>query len=307
MRVICAFAPHDPRAKVWRERLEALLPDFEVIDWQPDAPAGDYLVLWNPDQRIIDSQPDLRAIFNGGSGVDRIRALRIPAALPIVRLEDAGMSEQMADYVTHELLHYFREFDHCEDLQNARKWLPFPPREKSDFPVGILGFGTLGSVVAERVRMLGFPVHAWARSARGGNVQVFVGAEGLREFAAATRVLICLVPLTEETQHILNARLFSQMPRNSYVINIARGGHLDEEALIPALDCGQLAGATVDVLNTEPASADHPFWTHPRVRITPHVSATPIDSIATQQIASKIKAHATGAPITGIIDPKLGY
>ena len=177
-----------------------------------------------------------------------------------------------------------------------------------DFPVGIMGLGVLGQRVARAIQQFEFPVVGWSRSARQVHgVRAYVGAEQFDEFLAETRVLVCLLPLTSETEGILNRDTLARLRPGGYLINVARGGHLVEDDLIPLLDSGHLAGATLDVFRQEPLPAGHPFWRHPKITITPHTAARTLRDESVAQIATKIARLERGESIAGIVDPQKGY
>jgi glyoxylate/hydroxypyruvate reductase len=292
----------------WRDALRAALPEASVEIWSRDAPPCDYAVVWRPPQAFFDAQPRLRGIFNAGAGVDALIALRLPADVPLVRLEDAGMGEQMAEYVIHAVLRHFREFDVYDSQARERLWKPRAPRRKADFPIGILGFGVLGEHVARSLQGLGFPVHAWTRTPREAiDVDLFSGDTALDDFLAATRVLVCLLPLTAETRGIVDRRTLGLLRPDAYVINVARGAHVVESDLVEALDDGRLAGAALDVFGAEPLPPSSPLWDHPKITVTPHISAATLRDEAVEQIARKILAMERGEPITGIVEPRRGY
>jgi glyoxylate/hydroxypyruvate reductase A len=302
------FCCTDFKAEPWLAALRAALPQAQVEVWAPGAPPGDYAVVWAPPQDFLDEQPQLKAVFNLGAGVDALTQLKLPAATKLVRLDDAGMSVQMAEYVVHALIRHFREFDgYAADVANG-KWSFRKPRLREDFPVGIMGLGVLGQRVARAVQQFEFPVVGWSRSPKQvSGVRCYAGAEQFAEFLAETRVLVCLLPLTPETQDILNRQTLAQLQPGGYVINVARGAHLVEEDLIPLIDSGQLAGATLDVFRQEPLPAGHPFWRHPKITLTPHTAARTLRDESVAQIAAKIARLERGESIAGIVDPNKGY
>ena len=306
MRVVYFSADQD--ADKWLPGLRAALPGSEVSLWEPGAAPADYAVVWKPSQQLLDEQPQLKAIFNTGAGVDALMQLRLPAGVPVVRLDDAGMSVQMAEYVCHALIRHFREFDAYEADTRAGKWSFRKPLSRADFPVGILGLGVLGERVARAVAQFEFAVNGWSRSPKVvPGVQCFAGMAQLPDFLAASRVLVCLLPLTPETQDLLNLANLSRLQSGGYVINVARGAHLVDEDLLALLDSGHLAGATLDVFRTEPLPPEHPFWTHPKITVTPHTSARTLRSESIAQIAEKIAALELGEPVAGKVDPSRGY
>jgi glyoxylate/hydroxypyruvate reductase A len=272
-------------------------------------------VVWAPPQAFIDEQPGLKALFNIGAGVDALLRLRLPPGMRVVRLDDAGMSVQMAEYVCQAVIRHFREFDVAEADMAAGKWAFRKPRSRADFAVGIMGLGVLGSRVAQALQVFEFPVNGWSRSAKPATgalagVHSFAGDAQLPDFLAASRVLVNLLPLTAQTENILNHANLLQLPAGAYVINVARGAHLVDADLLALLASGHLAGATLDVFRTEPLPAGHPFWPHPKLTLTPHTSARTLRDESVAQIARKIRALETGQPISslaGVVDTSLGY
>lgn len=300
----CAGTKPEP----WIAGLRAALPAADVAVWEPGAPAADYAVVWAPPQAFLDEQPGLKAVFNIGAGVDALLKLRLPPTARVVRLDDAGMSVQMAEYVCHAVIRHFREFDGYEADVRQGRWSYRKPRSRADFAVGVMGLGVLGSRVAQALRVFEFPVNGWSRSPKAlDGVRGFSGREGFNDFLAASRVLVNLLPLTPDTQDILNRDTLSRLQPGGYVINVARGAHLVDEDLLALLDEGHLAGATLDVFRTEPLPAGHPFWAHPKITVTPHTSARTLRDESIAQIAGKIRALEQGEPIAGIVDPVRGY
>ena len=292
----------------WIPGLQAAVPGAEVTLWQPGEPAADYAVVWRPPQQMLDEQPGLKAIFNTGAGVDALMKLKLPAGVPVIRLDDAGMSVQMAEYVCHAVIRHFREFDGYEADMDNGKWSFRKPRSRIDYPVGILGLGVLGERVAKAVAQFDFPVNGWSRSPKMlGGVQCFHGEAQLQDFLAASRIVVCLLPLTSETDSILNARTLGQIRPGGYVINVARGAHVVDADLLAAIDSGHLAGATLDVFRVEPLPQGHAFWNHPKITVTPHTSARTLRSESIAQIARKIAALQSGQTVAGLVDAGRGY
>ncbi|MGH8846483.1 MAG: 2-hydroxyacid dehydrogenase, partial [Polaromonas sp.] len=269
-----SFCCTDTKAQPWLEGLRAALPGAAVELWSAGAAPADYAVVWTPPQQFFDEQERLKGVFNIGAGVDALMKLRLPPGVPVVRLDDAGMSVQMAEYVCHAVIRHFREFDGYEADVAEGKWSYRKPRSRADFPVGIMGLGVLGERVAQALQAFEFPVRGWSRSPKSlPGVQCFAGDEQFNDFLAATRILVCLLPLTPGTHDIMSRDSLSYLQPGGYVINVARGAHLVDEDLIALIDSGHLAGATLDVFRTEPLPAEHPLWRHPKITITPHTSA----------------------------------
>ena len=309
MRITCCLT--DTKTPPWLEGFQAAFPDATIEQWVPGSPLADYAVVWAPPQQFFDEQTALKGVFNIGAGVDALAKLRIPADVPVVRLDDAGMSVQMAEYVCHAVIRHFREFDGYESDVASGKWSYRKPRARNDYPVGVMGVGVLGERVSRALAQFDFPVLGWSRSEKTvAGVTCFSGVEGLNDFLKATRILVCLLPLTPETENILNNDTLGRLLPGAYVINVARGGHLVDEDLIELIDSGQLAGATLDVFRTEPLPASHAFWNHPKITVTPHTSARTLRDESIAQIAGKIRALEAGAAIgslAGVVDLKKGY
>jgi len=298
----------DTKVSPWLEGLRAALPQAIVEEWAPGAPQADHAVVWTPPQQFLDEQPRLKGIFNIGAGVDALMKLRLPDSAKVVRIDDGGMAVQMAEFVCHALIRHFRELDCYEDDVRHGAWSYRRPRRRSEYPVGIMGLGVLGERVAQAVAHFEFPVLGWSRAPKTvPGVRCFAGQEQFDAFLRATRVLVCLLPLTPETQDIMNARTLSRLMPGGFVINVARGAHLVDEDLIALLDSGHLAGAALDVFRAEPLPEGHPFWRHPKINVTPHTSARTLREESIAQIVGKILALERGEPIAGVVDPTRGY
>ena len=303
-----AFCCTDTPAEPWLAGLRAALPQALVEVWQPGAAPADYAVVWLPPQQFFDEQPQLRGIFNIGAGVDALLKLRLPPQATVVRLDDAGMAVQMAEYVCHAVIRHFREFGGYDADRRVGQWSRRPPRDRADFSIGVMGMGVLGERVAQALRGFEFPVNGWSRHPKAVmGVRGFVGAEQFPDFLAASQVLVNLLPLTPQTRDIMNHATLSQLQPGGYVINVARGTHLVDDDLLALLDSGHLAGATLDVFRTEPLPLAHPFWQHPKITVTPHISACTLRDVSIAQIAGKIQSLAHGIAVAGIVDPARGY
>ncbi len=317
MRIL--FYSPDDEPEAWIAALAKLLPEARVDIWrdgegtpapdaQPAAQHADYALLWRPSAAVLAACRGVKAIFNLGAGVDAVFKAGVPPPAPLVRLDDAGMGVQMAEYVSYALLRYFRRFDEYQLQAASQQWHFLEPYRKSDFTVGILGLGVLGLQVAAAVRQFGFPLRAWSRSKKDvAGIECFAGTAELDAFLSGTRVLVCVLPLTAETANILNRRNLSRLPHGAYLINVARGGHVAEPDLLALIRSGQIAGATLDVFRNEPLPAQHPFWQEPRITITPHMAAQTLVDESIAQIVAKIGAIERGESIAGIVDYTKGY
>jgi glyoxylate/hydroxypyruvate reductase A len=292
----------------WVDALSRELPRASICVWPEAGKPIDYAVVWKPPPELIAGLSGARAVFNLGAGVDAIAGLSAwPEGVPLIRLEDAGMAEQMTEYVTYAVLRQYREFDAYERAQSAAEWRPRRRRDKAAFDIGILGMGVLGRAVANALLALAFPVSCCSRTSKQlPNVASFAHNE-MDAFLAIPRVLVCLLPLTPETRGILDRERLARLPRGAYVINVARGALVVEADLLALIDGGHLSGAMLDVFHDEPLPSGHAFWHHPRITVTPHVSAmTQIDE-SVAQIAAKIRRLEAGLPVSGLVDPARRY
>lgn len=310
MRILLYRA--DGNTAPWIKDFADFMPEAEVVVWREgvELPECDYAVLWTPPQAMLADLARVKAIFLTGAGADAIMKYShaIPPHISIVRLNDAGMGIQMAEYVTHAVLRYFRRLDEYETQARSGAWLQLEAREKADFSVGVMGVGALGSHVIEALRPFGFPLRAWSRSPKSlAGVESFHGEEGLDGFLGSSRIVVCMLPLTEETTHILNRSNMMKMPKGAYIINVGRGAHISEPDLLPLIKSGHIAGATLDVFRNEPLPAQHPFWQEPRITITPHISALTLRRESVEQMVGKMRRHACGEEVADVINRTKGY
>ena len=304
------FYASEGRPEPWLAELQAQLPQAQLRVWQPDdhAPA-DYAVVWQPPIEMLH-HPGLKAVFNLGAGVDGIMRYgeQLPPALPIVRLDDAGMGEQMAEYVAWAVLGYFRRFGDFARQQREGNWRFLKPNERTRFPIGLLGMGVLGQRIAASLLHFGFPVNGWSGGRKSmDGVTSYAGDGELDAFLRASRVLVCVLPLTPATHGILNRANLEKLPRGAFLINVARGPHLVEQDLLGLVQNGHIAGATLDVFDDEPLPPSHPFWREPNITVTPHIAAVTLRTVSLEQIAGKIRKLEVGAAIAGIVDRTKGY
>lgn len=309
------FYSPDKKPEPWLSGLSQALPEASLQVWQDgmemeNVLPADYIVAWQPPAAMLAGQANLKAVFNLGAGVDAILQLgaALPPNVPLVRLDDAGMAVQMAEYVSYALLRHFRRFDVYEAQRRAGIWQPLAPHDKQNFTVGILGLGVLGGRIAAALQHFDFPLRGWSRSRKEvPGMTCFAGDDELDDFLQGTQVLVCILPLTADTTHILSRSRLEKLPKGAYLINVARGAHLAESDLLALIKSEHLAGATLDVFRTEPLPPQHPFWQEPRIAITPHIAAMTLREESIRQIAEKIRALERGEPIAGIVDRSKGY
>ncbi|CAM6371534.1 glyoxylate/hydroxypyruvate reductase GhrA [Citrobacter sedlakii] len=298
----------------WITALENAIPNAKVRAWKPgDNDPADYALVWHPPVEMLEGRR-LKAVFALGAGVDSILSKlkahpnMLDPAIPLFRLEDTGMGLQMQEYAVSQVLHWFRRFDDYQALKNQRQWQPLPEYSREEFTVGIMGAGVLGAKVAESLQVWGFPLRCWSRSRKSWpGVESFAGTEELGAFLSQTRVLINLLPNTAETVGIINGELLDQLQDGAYVLNLARGVHVNEDDLLDALNREKLKGAMLDVFSREPLPADSPLWAHPRVAMTPHVAAVTRPAEAVAYISRTIQQLENGETVSGQVDRTRGY
>jgi glyoxylate/hydroxypyruvate reductase A len=296
---------------LWQKPLAVGGANVYAHDVDPYDPAQiDYAVSFRPPPGLLRSLPKLKAVFSLGAGVDGfLLDPDFPKEIPLIRFVDETLSREMAQFAVLHVLMQHRTVHYFAAAQAESKWRQrMLPRRTEDTRVGILGLGEIGTVCAERLRDLGFPVTGWSRTRKTvAGVKSYAGAEELDAFLAQCDFLICVLPLTGDTRHILNAANFAKLPKGAYVINIARGGHVNEPDLIAALDSGHLSGATLDVFATEPLPESDPIWTHPRIIATPHIAAITSPTAATRSILDGIAALERGEAPNNVVDMGRGY
>lgn len=305
------FVAGDPKPERWTVPIREQLPDAEVYVWHPDGPAvdADYAIVWQPPEALFERERQLKAVFNLGAGIDGLlKVPNLPADLPVVRLEDAGMSAQMAEYVLHQLLEASRGMETYREQQRQGIWKIHRPIKRSEWPVGVMGLGHIGKRVARTLANLDYRVSGWARSEHSlEGVNTYAGPDQLGDFLKATRVLVNTLPLTDETRNIIDYELLSQLQPGAVLINVGRGEHLVDNDLLRALDEGKLSRASLDVFRKEPLPQEHPFWQRKEITLTPHISARTLRDATIEQITGKIRDHAEGRAISGIVDTDRGY
>ena len=293
----------------WRHALARHVADLDFRVW-PDglgeAAEIEFALVWQPPPGMLDGLTNLKAVFSLGAGVEHIA--EAPPGVPVVRLVDPALTSGMTEYVSARVLHYFREFPRYAESQRRGAWRKRPFRQAAECRVGVMGQGVLGGDAAAALASMGFSVAGWsATQKRLHGIEGFHGAGGLIPFLGRTDILVCLLPLTAETEDIINAQTLAALPRGAYLINAARGGHVDEDALLAALATGHLAGATLDVFKTEPLPADHPFWRAPSLTITPHIASLTVPASAAAGIAANIARIQGGLAPRHAVDPARGY
>ena len=297
------------RGAVWAQHFAAHAPEVPFRTWPDvgDPAAVRYLAAWTlPDD--LTAFPNLEVLFCVGAGVDQLDLSRVPAGITVVRMIEPGLVDGMVEYATAAVLALHRDWPAYLAQQRERQWKALPVRRASSRRVGVMGMGVLGCAVLEKLRGFGFPCAGWSRTLRAlEGIESFAGAESLPAFLARTDILVCLLPLTESTRGLIGRRVFEALPPDAALVNVGRGAHLVEEDLIPALDSGQLSAAVLDVFRTEPLPADHPFWRHDRIVVTPHIGGATNPRTASSIVAENIRRLRAGEPLLNVVDPVRKY
>lgn len=295
----------------WAKTLRSAAPDLDIRTWPETGPAEDVdtALVWKPPPELLTGLPRLRLLHSLGAGVDHIFAAGpIPTGVTVARLVDPVMADRMAEYVVAAVLRYHRRFDVYARQQAESLWRHAAQKDAADVTVGILGLGALGQACAARLLAMKYRVCGWSRRPKTlPEIAGYSGAEGLRTVVSGADVLVVLLPLTYETRGMIDRDLLASMKPESHFINVARGQLVQDDALLHALDHGPLSGATLDVFSTEPLPKDSPFWSHPKVFVTPHISSLSNAETAIPQMVENIRRLRAGQPILNTVDPQAGY
>ena len=269
-----------------------------------------YFCSFRPTPGLIKSLPNLRVIFSMGAGVDGfLRDPELPRHLPLVRFVDTTLIHEMAQYVVMHILMVHRGQRFFDQAQKEGQWRQrMLERPSRDTCIGMLGLGDIGTAIAQSLLPFDFRLSGWSRTRKDvSGVKSYAGENELPRFLAGCDYCVCVLPLTADTQGILNAKLFAQLPKGAWVINVARGGHIVTEDLVAALDSGHLGGAVLDVFQPEPLAADSPLWHHPKITITPHVAALTDLKAAMAFLKEGVRRAEAGEPLLHKVDLDRGY
>lgn len=295
----------------WKEALLHVDSNLEVEIWPgvSNPEKVHYVVAWDQPKQVLNSYPNLKAVSSLGAGADHLlKDDSLPEEIPICRVVSPSLVRQMKEYVLCSVLNYQRNTILYAMQKEKGIWEPHLNKSPDECSLGIMGLGELGRPTAAHLARMGYPVLGWSNSKKTiESVTTYSGEEEFKAFLSNCTVLICMLPLTEETEGILNLDVFKKLKRPGYLINVARGEHLVEEDLIYALDKEWLEGATLDVFTTEPLPDRHPFWNRENIMITPHVSSlTPPGEVA-DQIVDNYKRALSGMELKHKVDRSKGY
>lgn len=295
----------------WIEQLSSRLPGWSIRSIHDPGPADavTYAVVWKPATGIFLPFPNLKAIVSLGAGIDHVLAdVQLPRQIPIIRTVGTDLTQRMREYVALHALRHHRDMPTIAANQREQRWeqLVVPPATARR--VGVMGLGNLGGTAASTLASLGFESLGWSRTRREiAGVTTYAGDGELEAFLSHCDILVCLLPLTPATTGILDAALFAGLPRGASLINAARGPHLIDDDLLAALDSGQLSHATLDVFHSEPLPRDHPFWTHPRVTVTPHIASLIDAPTGSRIVAANIERFEATGHVDDLANAERGY
>ncbi|CDZ58067.1 2-hydroxyacid dehydrogenase [Neorhizobium galegae] len=308
---IVVSLPAADKTEWWCQMLRDLMPDWNVypIDKVPDPDAVTYSVLWRPATGSMRPFRNLKAIVSLGAGIDHVLAdEQLPTHVPIIRTVGTDLTQRMKEYVALHVLRHHRELPAIQANQARQLWEQIVVPPATQRRVGVMGLGNLGAVAADLLKQIGFEVRGWSRSPKDlPGIQCFSGAEGFGAFLEGTEILVCLLPLTESTRGILNADTFNRLKRGASIVNAARGPHLVDSDLVEALNSGQISSATLDVFHVEPLPKTHPFWTNPKITVTPHVASLIDAPTGSKIVAKNIRTFQETGTVADLADAKRGY
>ncbi|QRQ83916.1 2-hydroxyacid dehydrogenase [Cupriavidus oxalaticus] len=286
-----------PDITVWNGREAAVPEEVEAI------------IAWGLKPGVLPAYPKLRLVCAATAGVDKLLAAPdLPQDMPVTRIVDPGQQTGIAHFVLAMALRHTRELGVYAEQRHRGEWKRHRGRALSRCRVGVLGLGEIGSEVARMFAAIGFPVAGWSRSPKHlPGVADFTGDDGLDAMLAQTDILVCTLPLTPQTNGMLDRKTLARLPQGAYFINVGRGEHVVEADLLALIDEGHLAGAALDVFAKEPPAADDPIWTHPRIEATPHIAADPSYELVAQQCIENLRRARDGRPLLNQVDRHAGY
>ena len=303
-------------AEPWGKALQKVAPKLDIRLWPNVGHVEDiaYAAAWLPPPDELKRFPNLKVIFSLGAGVDAILGdPTLPSGIPIVRVNDADLTNRMSEYVMQHVLMHHRQQRRIDENQRNKIWDQFPQHAASAMTVGIMGMGVLGADAARKLSIMGFNVVGWSRNAKHiEGVKSFAGSSEFDQFLGETDILVSLLPATADTDGIINRALISKLSRRGpfgapIVINAGRGRAQVEDDILACLDSGELYAATLDVFRKEPLSIESRLWSHPRVTLTPHMAADSDPETICRYVYAQIERFERGEALVNVVDRLNGY
>ncbi len=301
----------DNKIEMWKEALKRSASDIPVYSYLEDHPRERIrmALVWKHPSGAIKGYPNLECIASSGAGVDFLFEDKdLPTNIPITRVVDEYLAKDMSEHVIALIFSHLKNLNQYKVDQFNKIWSPLDYQRIEDLTIGIMGLGALGKVLAEDLLRFDFKVQGWSSSRKNlSGIKTFAGDKEKTAFLNTTQILVCLLPLTKETFGILNKDLFSQLPKDAHIINVARGGHLVDKDLLEMLDNGHLSGASLDVYHQEPLSTEHPFWEHSKVHMTPHYASVSDTNSVVPQILENYRRLENGQKLLNLVSKTKGY
>ncbi|SHG12382.1 glyoxylate/hydroxypyruvate reductase A [Fodinibius roseus] len=301
----------DRQLSSWEKTIRKIDPHIEVAIWPaiPNKEQVQFAVCWNQPKHVLDSFPNLKAVSSLGAGADHLLSDEsLPESVEICRIVSPSLVQQMKEYIIGAVISIRRHFTKYIRQKDQQQWQVHTHGEVSGTRIGVMGLGAIGKPAARQLARMGYSVSAWSRTPKNvQDIRCFAGPDQLVNFLKKAEILICLLPLTEETEDILDLELFKQLPSPGWIINVARGDHLVDEDLIYALDSHLLQGAWLDVFSEEPLPDKHPFWNRSNIIMTPHIASITPPEEAAEQIVENYKRALSGMSLKNAVDRALGY
>ncbi len=309
MSIAICFNHKDP--KPWAAALKAKLPEVN-IEVYPDIKDYDkisFILCWKADKDLFSRFPNLKVVQSVGASIDHVlNHQTLNEDIALCRMVDDKLSEDMFEYVLVGIMSHLKRFDEYNQFEKDQQWQPIPYKSIEEVSIGILGLGKIGAYVALRLAAFGFKVKGWSRSQKDiAKVACYHGVDGLHKTLHSTDILINILPFTEQTEDILNTQNLQQLNQGAYLINVGRGEHLVETDLLDLLESQHLSGALLDVFRTEPLPKNHPFWTHEKIKITPHIAAITNVASASDLIVKNYRNFQKRVELLNVVDMENGY
>lgn len=298
------------RGQYWQALFAQNLPQVNWYTWPEvnNKAAIDMLVCWVPPKEYQQDYPNLKVIFSVGAGVDQLNIASVPKHVQVVRMLEPSIQQGMTEFVQMSALNIHRDTLAYVNMNQQGHWQQLPGIPTTQRRVGIMGLGNLGQAAALGLQNLGFRVYGWSKSPKNlPNINCFYGASQLEDFLQQSDILVCLLPLTDETRGIINQQTLSCLPKGASIISVGRGEHIVEQDLLNLLNEQHLRYAILDVFAKEPLDTQHPFWQHPHIWVTPHVAAITQNDSAGQALLANVQRFLNNETILGLVDLSAGY